>query len=150
MDAIRPWLYVGKYRETLNADLLAEKKIGAMLQLAQAVTHPHVTSIYLPVEDGVPLPDHLLRQGVDFVLSAQQRGQTVLIACGAGISRSVTFAVAALKEAEGLSLLQAVQTVKKHHPESLPHPALWESLCAYYGKEIPIHSMLSALRSIKF
>ncbi len=150
MDAIRAWLYVGKYRETLSVNLLAGKKIGAMLQLAQAVTHSHITSIYLPVEDGEPLPDHLLRQGVDFVLSAQQRGQTVLIACGAGISRSATFAVAVLKEAEGLSLLEAVRTVKKHRPESLPHPALLESLCAYYGEEIPIHSMLNALRNIKF
>ena len=81
MDAVRPWLYVGKYRETLNVNLLAGRKIGAMLQLAEAVTYPHITSIYLPVEDGEPLPDHLLRQGVDFVLSAQQRGETVLIAC---------------------------------------------------------------------
>jgi len=149
MDAIRPWLYVGKYRETLNADLLAEKKIGAMLQLAQAVTHPHVTSIYLPVEDGEPLPDHLLRQGVDFVLSAQQRGQTVLIACGAGISRAVTFTVAVLKEAEGSSLLEAVQTVKKHRSESLPHPALWKSLCAYYDEEFDFFGMLNTLRGDK-
>ncbi len=71
------------------------------------------------------------------------------MACGAGISRSATFAVAVLKETEGLSLLEAVQTVKKYHPESLPHPALWESLCAYYGEEVPIISMLNALRGGK-
>ena len=146
MDAIRPWLYVGKYRETLDADLLAAKKIDAMLLMAEDVSHPGITSIYLPVEDGVPLPDHLLRRGLDFVLSAKQRGQTVLIACGAGMSRSVAYAVAALKETEDLSLLQAIKTVKKHHPESLLHPALWESLCTYYDEEIPALSMLRALR----
>jgi hypothetical protein len=146
MDAIRPWLYVGKYRETLDVDLLATKKIDAMLLLAQDVTHPGITSIYLPVEDGVPLPDHLLRRGLDFVLSAKQRGQTVLIACGAGMSRSVAYAVAALKETEALSLLQAIQTVKKHHPGSLLHPALWKSLCIYYDEDIPALGMLRALR----
>ena len=149
MDAIRPWLYVGKYRETLNTNLLSARKIGAVLQLAEAVTYPNITSLYLPVEDGVPLSSHLLREGVDFVSSAKHRGETVLIACGAGISRSAAFAVAVLKEVEGLSLLEAVQTVGKHHPESSPHPALWESLCAYYDEEVSIHSMLNALRESK-
>ena len=106
MNAIRPWLYIGKYRETLDKDILSVKKIDAMLQLAEAVKHPNITSIYLPVEDGVPLPEHLLQQGVDFVLFEKYLGHTVLIACGAGMSRSVVFAVAVLKEAEGLSLLE--------------------------------------------
>ena len=119
-----------------------------MLQLAEAVEHPNIASLYLPIEDGVPLSSHLLRQGVDFVLSKRHRGRTVLIACGAGISRSVTFAVAVLKEVEDLSLLEAVQSVSKHHPESLPHPALWESLCAYYHEDVSIHSMLKAIRNL--
>jgi protein-tyrosine phosphatase len=145
MDAIRPWLYVGKYRETLDANLLSARQIGAMLQLAEAVNHPNITSLYLPVEDGVPLPSGLLRQGVGFVLSERDCGQTILVACEAGISRSVAFAIAALKEAEGLSLLEAAQIVKKKHPESLPHPALWESLCVYYDEEVSIHEILKKL-----
>ncbi len=138
MDAIRPWLYIGKYSETLNVGLLSASKIGAVLQLAEAVTYPDIVSLYLPVEDGIPLPDHFLRQGVDFVLSEKRRGKVVLIACGAGMSRSVAFAVAALKEAEGLSVLEAFRVVKDHHPESLPHPEIWESLCAYYHEAFPI------------
>ncbi|WP_413167731.1 hypothetical protein ACL6C3_13635 [Capilliphycus salinus ALCB114379] len=30
-----------------------------MLQLAEAVVHPQITSVYLPVEDGVPLLNYL-------------------------------------------------------------------------------------------
>jgi protein-tyrosine phosphatase len=146
MNAIRPWLYIGKYRETLDKDLLFVKKIDAMLQLAEAVKHPNITSLYLPVEDGVPLPEYLLQQGVKFVLFEKSLGHTVLIACGAGMSRSVVFVVAVLKEAEGLSLLEALQAVKHHHPESLPHPALWESLCTYYHEEISIDRMLNVIR----
>jgi hypothetical protein len=145
MDAIRPWLYIGKYRETLDASLLAANEIGALLLLAEEVTQPGITSLYLPVEDGVPLPGDLLRQGVDFVLSAKAQGQVVLIACGAGISRSAALAIAVLKEAEGLGLLEAVSVVGKHHPESLPHPALWESLCIFYDQDIPLHEMLGVL-----
>ena len=131
MNAIRDWLYVGKYRETLDSTLLAAQKIGAMLQLAEAVKQPEVESLYLPVEDGVPLANHHLRQGVDFTLNQKRLGRKVLVACGAGMSRSVAFAVAALKEDEGLPLLDALQAVKSRHPDTMIHPALWESLCAF-------------------
>jgi predicted protein tyrosine phosphatase len=147
MDAIRPWLYVGKYRETLNASLLAARNISAMLHLAEKVTHPRITTLYLPVDDGVPIPEHLLRQGVDFVLSAKQRGQTVLIACGAGTSRSTAFAVAVLKQAEDLSLPQALRVVSLHHPGTLPHPEIWRSLCSYYHEDVPILDMWNALKT---
>ena len=126
--------------------LLAEKEIGAVLQLADKVPYFCIAYLYLPVKDGMPLPDDLLRQGVDFCLSAKRQGQKVLIACGAGISRSVVFAVAVLKEAESLSLLDAVRIVGEHRPESLPHPTLWESLCGYYGEEVSLEAMLGVLR----
>jgi hypothetical protein len=147
MNPVRPWLYVGKFVDTLDGRTLSAQGIGAVLQLAHSVQHTGITSCFIPVDDGVPLPGDLLRQGVDFVLDAKRRGQRVLIACGAGMSRSVTFAVAALKEDEGLSLLDAVQTVKRNHPDSSPHPALWDSLCAYYGEPVPVHAMLRALRT---
>ncbi len=132
MDKIRPWLYIGKYRDTLNIHLLSAYKIGAMLQLAEAVKQSGIVSLYLKVEDGEAVPSDLLRQGVDFVIAEKRRGRNVLIACGAGISRSSAFAVAVLKEVEGLSLLDALRAVRQCHPEATPHPAIWESLCTYY------------------
>jgi hypothetical protein len=147
MRAIRNWLYVGKYRETLDAQYLAAYAIDAMLQLEGAVKQPGMVSLYLSVDDGVPLPVKLLRQGVDFVLAEKQQEHTVLIACGAGISRSVAFAVAVLKETEGLNLLEALQSVKVQHPEALPHPTLWKSLCDYYHEDIPIQVMLDIIHN---
>ena len=145
MNLIRPWLYVGKYRDTLDYGLLAAHNIGAMLQLAEAVKQPGIASLYVPIEDGVPMPDSLLRRGVEFVLSEKRLGQVVLIACGAGMSRSVAYAVAVLKEEEDLSLLEALRVIKSHHPDSMPHPALWESLCHYYREEFSLHSMLDVV-----
>ena len=98
MYLIRPWLYVGRYRDTLDAAHLRLHDVGAMLQLAEAVEHPGVLSLYLPVEDGEALRPEFLRRGVDFVLEHRRSGQVVLIACGAGRSRSVAYAVASLKE----------------------------------------------------
>jgi len=123
MNAIRPWLYIGKYRDTLDAALLAAYGIGAMLQLAGPVLQAGVASLYLPIEDGEPLSAEQLRAGLDFVHEARQQGHTVLIACGAGISRSATFAIAALKEAEGLGLLDAAHAVRQCHSDTMPHMA---------------------------
>ncbi|MFL5805459.1 MAG: hypothetical protein ACJ8CR_27450 [Roseiflexaceae bacterium] len=43
METIRPWLHIGKYRDTLNQSLLTSYRIGAMLQLAEHVQHPQIT-----------------------------------------------------------------------------------------------------------
>jgi protein-tyrosine phosphatase len=134
MQIIRPWLLIGKYRETIDYDLLAGAQVGALLHLAAQVEPPGITTRYLPVEDGEPLDAATLRRGVDFVLAQRGAGKIVLVACGAGISRSTSFAIAALKEAEGLGLLDAARQVRRLHPAGLPHMALWSSLCAYYGE----------------
>lgn len=144
MYQIRPWLYVGKYRDTLDPYWLGLHQIEAVLQLAEAVKEPGITSLYLPVEDGEPLRFELLRQGIDFVLAEMRQQHTVLIACGAGQSRSVAFAIATLKEAENLPLLTAWREVKQQHPEALPHMALWESLCIYYHEDVPFSQVLDA------
>jgi protein-tyrosine phosphatase len=145
MEYIRPWLYIGKYRETLNPRLLAVNQIKAMLLLAELVEHPGIRSLYLPVEDFAPLETDLLRQGIDFVRAEKALGHTVLIACGAGINRSTTFAVAVLKEEEGLSFLGAFCAVKRQHSRGMPHRPVWESLCSYYQEEIPFEMLFDRI-----
>jgi len=137
MDQIRPWLYIGKYRDTLAVDHLRAKNIGAMLQLAEHVEQPDIITLYLPVEDLAPVSNDHIRGGVDFIRNQKQKGIIVLVACGAGINRSSAFCTAVLKEEEGLGLLSAYKVVKKRHPQSMPHEPVWTSLCNYYGEEIP-------------
>lgn len=142
MDMIRPWLYIGSYRDTLNGVQLAQRQIGAMLQFAERTSDPQIAYLFLPIEDGEPVAHEVFAQGVGFVRKTHGRGLNVLIACGAGISRSATFATAALHEIEGIDLLTAWQSVHRARPIALPHPLLWESLCGYYGQPIPIAQML--------
>lgn len=144
MQYVRPWLLIGKYRETLDPELLARAQVGALLHLAAHVEAPGITTLYLPVEDGEPLAAATLRRGVDFVLAQYGAGTRVLIACGAGISRSTSFAIAALKEAEGLSLLAAARVVRQAHPAGLPHMALWSSLCLHYQEP---HDFMELIRA---
>ena len=137
MDQIRPWLFIGGYRDTLHLAYLQWKSIGAMLQLAEKVEQPNVFSLYLPVEDLAPVSSDHIRQGVDFIREHKAKGNRVLVACGAGMNRSSAFSAAALKEEEGLSLFEAFREVKRFHPESMPHQPVWESLCSYYNELTP-------------
>lgn len=132
MVTIRPWLIIGKYRDTIDNDLLARAHVGALLHLVARIEPPGITTLYLPIKDGEPLDAATLRRGVDFVLAQRDSGKTVLVACGAGISRSTSFAIAALKEAEGLPLLATARKIRRLHPAGLPHMALWSSLCLHY------------------
>ena len=142
MYSIRPWLFIGKFSETQDDVLLHDREIGAMLQLADSVKQPNIPSLYVPVGDGEPLPFDVLRMGVEFVRLEKALGRNVLIACGMGISRSATFAIAALKEEESLSLREAFWQVRAGHPGAMPHPALWKSLCEYYGEDVPYTELL--------
>ena len=137
MDQIRPWLFIGSYRDTKNLNYLALKSIGAMLQLAERVEQPNIVSLYLPVEDLAPVSSEHIRQGLDFIRGHKAKGNRVLVACGAGMNRSSVFSAAALKEDEGISLFEAFKEVKRNHPESMPHEPVWESLCKYYNEPVP-------------
>lgn len=134
MDQIRPWLFIGKFREALFLDTLRSKSIQAMLNLAEKVEQPDIESLYLPVEDFAPLKFDLLKQGVSFIREQKELGNRVLVTCGAGINRSSSFCTAALKEEEGLSVFDAFKEVKSKHPQSMPHEPVWISLCNYYNE----------------
>jgi protein-tyrosine phosphatase len=137
MDEIRPWLCIGKYRDTLDKHYLDFKSIKAMLQLADPVEQKGINSLFLVVEDMGETPHTSIKQGVDFILAEKDKGHKVLVACGAGINRSTAFCMAALKEAEGLSLVDAYKEIKRKHPEALPNGPVWESFCAYYNESTP-------------
>jgi hypothetical protein len=139
---IRPWLLVGRYAETLDLAGLVGAQVGAMLQLADPALQPGIAHLFLPLEDGAPIPPARLRAGVDFARAQRELGRRVLVACGAGISRSTAFCIGSLAEAEGLTLRDAALAVRRAHPGGVPHMALWESLCAHFGEQIGYLEML--------
>jgi protein-tyrosine phosphatase len=137
MDRIRPWLFLGSYRDTKNLSYLKLKSIRAMLQLAEKVELPNLVCLYLPVQALAPISSEHIRQGVGFGREHKAKGNRILVACGAGINRSGAFSAAALKEDEGVILFQAFKEVKRRHPESMPHEPVWESLCRFYNESVP-------------
>ena len=146
MDTIRPWLLIGKYRDTISRSYLQAEQIQALLTFAEPVDHAGIVCRYLPVEDGVSLNLAVFETGRAFIQDHYRNNQRVLVACGAGISRSAIFVIAALKETEQLGLLEAAQSVYQARPSIFPHYALWESLCAYYHEDVPYRKLLRILQ----
>ncbi|GAB3540154.1 hypothetical protein GCM10027443_37670 [Pontibacter brevis] len=142
MYSVRPWLYIGKCRDTVNLPRLKSNHIRGMLQLEDLVEQLGIHVLHLQVADGHPIPEKEFQRGIHFVLLEHKLGRNVLIACGAGISRSVTYAIAALKETEGLSLLAAYGEIVKRNYTALPHAVIWKSLCAYYNEDVPYIEVL--------
>ncbi len=137
MDKIRQWLYMGSFNDTQDKNQLEMKSIRAMLQLASPVKLPGIESLYVPVNDMSPISAEKLREGVDFVLAEKNKGNSILVACAAGINRSAAFCIASLKEAEGITLLEAFKEVKKNRIQAMPQEVVWESLCEYYREQTP-------------
>jgi protein-tyrosine phosphatase len=144
MDEIRPWLYIGNYSDTQDKECLDFKSIQAMLQLAAPVKQTGIISLYLYVEDMTPISSQSFKEGVEFVWHQKENDRKILIACAAGVNRSSAFCIAALKEIEGLSLLDAFKEVKRYHIRSMPQEIVWESLCSYYNEKISYIDLMRA------
>jgi protein-tyrosine phosphatase len=149
MYRIRDWLYIGNYREAGDEALLRSRGINAVLHLIFGITlPPDIERLCTPVADGTPLPIEQLERGVAFVRAQKAEGRSILIACAAGISRSVSFTMAVLHEEEGLSIVDAYRDIHQFHPDATPHPELLNSLRAYYNDPMPLIDLLRAIRQI--
>ena len=145
MHTIRPWLYIGKVRETGDRSIMYRYQIGSILQLAYPATHPGIESLFIEVDDGLPLPTSALQQGTAFARAQKAAGHKLVIGCGAGVSRSVTFTMAVLHEEEGISLMDAYEQIATVHPDAMPHFELIKSLGAYYNDAAATKDLLARI-----
>lgn len=133
MKQIRDWLYVASFPAASSKLTRESVNIQAMLQLFEEIKIDNIETLFVQAQDGIPLTEDEIKQGVNFVKQHHEEGDVVMVTCGAGISRSVTFSVAALHEIEGLSLPEAYASIHKVHPDAMPDQTHWESITKYYG-----------------
>jgi protein-tyrosine phosphatase len=141
MHQIRDWLYVASYRETQDPAKLKERNIGAVLHLQQLVEQEGINTLYIPIQEGIPLTKNQIATGLNYIREHHEQGKAIVVACGAGISRSVIFAVGALKMIEGLSLSKAFSDIRKVHERAMPDELHWQNMCNYFGEHIDFWEM---------
>lgn len=145
MHIIRPWLCIAAVRETSNRTTMYTYNIGAILQLASPAQHPGIQSLYVGVDDGVPFPAEKLRTAIGFAREQKAAGHRLAIGCGAGISRSVTVAMAVLHEEEQISLIEAYEQIVAIHRDAMPHLELLRSLGEYYSDSVAAKALLARI-----
>lgn len=135
MYKIRDWLYVSDYPSACSKRIRDEAGIQGMLQLFQAIDAEDVDCKYLPIGDGLQLQTSQIEHAIAFIKEQHTKNHCLLSTCGAGLSRSVMFAVIALKEIEGLSMDDAYRAIFKHHPNAMPDHVHWKTIAEYYGED---------------
>ncbi|XP_076272772.1 dual specificity protein phosphatase 22 isoform X2 [Rhynchophorus ferrugineus] len=115
MNKVLPGLYVGNYRDSKDSSQLAKYNITHILAIHDTARRIHSDKHYLCVMAS-DTPDQNLTQYFslcnDFIHAARLRDGNVLIHCLAGMSRSVTVAVAYIMSVTTLNWKDALKVVK--------------------------------------
>ena len=134
MYKIRDWLYISDYASAKSQKIVDEAGIQAMLQLFQPIELEGVVTKFISIGDGLPLTQAQIETAISFIREQHDKQHCLLSTCGAGLSRSVTFAIIALKEIESLSLADAYRAIFEHHPKAMPDHIHWQAVADYYGE----------------
>lgn len=129
---ITPSIYIGGVGAIEHIEWLSEQDITHVLKLYPDEPYwPENFTVHeLPMDDGVHIPSSMMQEGVTFIEDAIRSNAKILVVCGLGISRSVTFVLAYLTS-QGYDLRDAFDLVRMGRPQAWPAPQLWESLISF-------------------
>lgn len=134
MFKVRDWLYISDYPTAKSAEAVKNAGIQAMLQLFEPIEMPDIEHEFIGVHDVGDVRPEQIEKGVAFIRRQHAKGHRLLIACGAGISRSVMFSIIALKEIEGLAMPDAYRAIRQVHTQAMPDHIHWKNVSDYYGE----------------
>ena len=123
MDKIRDNVYVGSWQDAQHGNLVAHG-ITAVLDMAWDSHHiPHVHKefryVKINLEDADWNKQYMKDLGVYTLKEMLRNGETVLVHCVSGHSRSVYVIARILAEWEDISIEEAFSVIKKKHPKSV-------------------------------
>ena len=133
VDHVIDGVYISGWRATQYPAELREAEITNVLKLYEDIPYfpADFNTCENALKDGEFIQLEQLRRGVDFIVKHVNAGESVLIMCGAGISRSSTFVLAYMLE-RGHDLREASALLREKHPVAQPHPELLRSLIKHY------------------
>lgn len=128
MKQVAPDLYVGSLEDAGTDELLEQHGITAIL----ALTHTEPERQYpdtvrvtdRPLVDGPQNDFEAFQDAVERLTALCEAGETVLVHCSAGSSRSGAIAATVLAKTEGTDVDRALARIQREKPDVDPHPAL--------------------------
>lgn len=137
MDEVAPDLYVGTVADAEDGTRLQENGIDSVVSLTHSDPR---TDRPVPVSDcammdGPRNDRETFREAVEHVLAGLERGETVLVHCSRGASRSPSVAAAAAALHEGIGIEEAFELIEERRAAVDPHPALVEQAVEVYREQ---------------
>ncbi|GAB0094006.1 uncharacterized protein DMENIID0001_092060 [Sergentomyia squamirostris] len=134
MSKVLPGLYVGNYRDSKDPQQLDKHRITHILAIHDSPRRLHPDKHYLCVM-AADTPDQNLSQYFavcnDFIHAARLRDGNVLIHCLAGMSRSVTVAVAYIMSVTPLTWREALKVVRAGRAVANPNLGFQNQLAEF-------------------
>lgn len=138
---IEPGFAIGSYPYAEHRRGIWEQGVRVVVALHQpddealaAWARLGVEVIALPTRDWVGIPAATFERVVDVVSACLESGRPVLVHCLAGINRAPTLAAAVLCCRRGLTVEQALETIRRARPAAAPTPEQAASLREWLGR----------------
>jgi dual specificity phosphatase 12 len=130
-------LWVGSKHDSLNVKAATRHNVGLVINCTRDLPFkiPNVHHYRVPVNDDSTdwevMADHL-PDVMSLIDESIQRGDSVLIHCYAGISRSASVAAAYLMHSNGLNASQAVRRIQAAKPETFSNGLNFYAALKYF------------------
>ena len=136
MDRVAESLFVGTIEDAGTGPLLENHGIETVVSLAHSppdTRFPESVSVkQVPLTDGPQNDRAQFNEAVDVLVSALESGETVLVHCSRGASRSPSVAATALAITQDIGIKEAFEQVAEHREACDPHEALVRQAVAVY------------------
>jgi protein tyrosine phosphatase len=137
-DQVHPGIWIGSYSSVVNDDLM-NNQIDVVLNMAiecdYTLKQPKTQLVKIGIEDGRLTNVGVFRKAAEVINNARLNGQTVLVHCAAGVSRSATAVLAYLMIHESMGWADGLAYVQKSRSCVNPHPLLVRSVIRDLGAD---------------
>ena len=136
MDRVTESLFVGTIEDAGTGPLLENHGIETVVSLTHSppdTGFPGSVSVkQVPLIDGPQNDQAQFETAVDTLVSALESGETVLVHCSRGASRSPSIAATALGITQDIGIKQAFEQIVEHREACDPHEALVRQAVTVY------------------